>query len=634
MNKTVFKVPEGVSKLSQWTEFETILPEGRCILNKKVTGCGATTYFLECQRPVILCSHRLELLRNKSESPRHRGKVHIFGDPFNPRQSYQDKMESLRNYLLIRYDPMFGFKDSCPKILVTTDSIQHVLAVISEYNAFQDFTIISDEMQCIFTDATFKGDSVLKYLKYLEPIKNVVFLSATPYLENYLDNVDEFKDLPYIELEWSPSVLENIRVTGIKVKSLATAATEKIKFFQETGYFEKSIDGEAKQGIFFMNSVTDIARVIRLAGLSPGEVNVVCSRTSNSNLKKLKRVGITEIGTAQLEGEPHKPYTFVTKCAFEGTDFYHPAGYTYIFSDPCISNLSLDISLDIPQILGRQRLDSNPWKSMATLYYKVVPESMEINFENYQRMMEEKSQFTEELTRSILEADPSSTWRRGLIAMHDNSNELQPFKLDYVTLIQDDSGVLVPVFNNLVQMAEIRAWDIRSNIPVSNYQVISEKGGTSDPGLFSETCRFEREFLNLKTFPKKMSAYCAFRETNNPEYLYRSVFIPEKFHYYYDTLGKGKISHCGYQESRVVDLLNSLVTDQDKIRDAVRAKFAGITEISAVDAKIILQEVYREIGHSATAKATDLKKYFQVKEILRDFYRKGGSKSRGFRLTW
>lgn len=33
--------------------------------------------------------------------------------------------------------------------------------------------------------------------------------------------------------------------------------------------------------------------------------------------------------------------------------------------------MSLDISLDLPQILGRQRNYNNPWKSRAVLYYNI-----------------------------------------------------------------------------------------------------------------------------------------------------------------------------------------------------------------------------------------------------------------------
>ena len=32
--------------------------------------------------------------------------------------------------------------------------------------------------------------------------KNLCFVSATPMIDEYLDMLDEFKDLPYYELDW------------------------------------------------------------------------------------------------------------------------------------------------------------------------------------------------------------------------------------------------------------------------------------------------------------------------------------------------------------------------------------------------------------------------------------------------
>ena len=64
MNKIILNVPEGLkdNKLSNWEGFENYLPEGHIILNKKITGCGATTYYLKNDTPVILCCDRLQLL--------------------------------------------------------------------------------------------------------------------------------------------------------------------------------------------------------------------------------------------------------------------------------------------------------------------------------------------------------------------------------------------------------------------------------------------------------------------------------------------------------------------------------------------------------------------------------------------
>ena len=47
-------------------------------------------------------------------------------------------------------------------------------------------------------------------------------------------------------------------------------------------------------------------------------------------------------------------------------------------SDANIESLAVDISLDLPQIMGRQRLDENPWKNHAEFYFKNLGSGKEL----------------------------------------------------------------------------------------------------------------------------------------------------------------------------------------------------------------------------------------------------------------
>ncbi len=62
MIKQVIKVPSGIQFLNELNNFE--LPNG--VLNKELTGCGATTIALTDKHPTIICSPRNELIRNKA----------------------------------------------------------------------------------------------------------------------------------------------------------------------------------------------------------------------------------------------------------------------------------------------------------------------------------------------------------------------------------------------------------------------------------------------------------------------------------------------------------------------------------------------------------------------------------------
>ena len=73
------------------------------------------------------------------------------------------------------------------------------------------------EFQNIFMDSKFKADTELNFLAYLQDCPNVTYLSATPYIEEYLDELDEFKNLPYYELKWHPDRLQTIKIDPKKV---------------------------------------------------------------------------------------------------------------------------------------------------------------------------------------------------------------------------------------------------------------------------------------------------------------------------------------------------------------------------------------------------------------------------------
>jgi hypothetical protein len=63
--------------------------------------------------------------------------------------------------------------------------------------------------------------------------------------------------------------------------------------------------------------------------------------------------------------------------------------------------MAVDISLDLPQILGRQRLKDNPWKNEATIYIDVKNQDDEVaSPEDFKRMIDAKI----DRTRTFLEA--------------------------------------------------------------------------------------------------------------------------------------------------------------------------------------------------------------------------------------
>ena len=607
MNKKIIKVPKGIKMLSEWTDFLNNIPDGKVILNKKLTGCGATTLFLKVDKPLILCAHRTELLSCKANADLHKSEVCLFN---SVSEDLLSNISNLNKYL--------DNYQTSPKILVTIDSLHYVIDVLEKRGELKKYYVVSDEMQCIFTDSVFKGDIVFKYLNDLGKIDNIIYLSATPYMETYLDQLDEFKNLLYVELDWESEEPERVIKPNIKtfnVSSLVKELNKIIKKYKTLGYFEsKSVNGvpyKAEQGIFYLNSVEDITKAIKSNKLSPEECNIICSKTNKKNLDKLKRLGFS-VGSVQKKGELHKTFTFVTKCAFEGVDMYHPSGITYIFADPNLENLSLDISIDIEQIMGRQRLESNVFRYDAIMFFKTTKGSNIISQVDFDKNIKEKINYTKKEINYYNSLDDELKKRKfeSIDIIHNSVG----FRNDYVSFYPNPvTNELEARENILVKISEYRAWDIRCNNYFNQLRVISGINKICGEYQYPIDELFGIFYIT-KDFPTRMKAYCDFLNSYpeaQDEVEQKSVgIIDYEFHQYYRTLGPDKIRANSYHRSMLESLINAgkVINIKDKILEV----FKPGTTLPKKEIKESLQDIYNNLGIKKTAKATDLEEYFEL----------------------
>jgi hypothetical protein len=155
LNRIYLNVPVGIKYISDWKEIINLLPKGHYILNKIVTGCGFTEYCLNNNIPTILCSPRKALLKNKHEQhlkkskedpkilPTYHFKNEIDKDiniDFNltEKLSEEEKVQikkDIKEYILGLRRSLANYistTTTTPKILVTYDSLKHVLDTIYE----------------------------------------------------------------------------------------------------------------------------------------------------------------------------------------------------------------------------------------------------------------------------------------------------------------------------------------------------------------------------------------------------------------------------------------------------------------------------------------------------------------------
>lgn len=364
------EVPENVEFLTNWDGFE--LPKG--ILNKGVTGCGATSVAIEDEHKTIICSPRINLIKNKVGQ--HKGLLGVYGDVKNDEiMAYLEKTET-------------------PKIMVTYDSMPRLAKLIDDKS---DWRVVVDEYQYLLIDSGFRSDKAIALLDVVNEFDYVTYLSATPIADKYIQKMEQFKDVPYTELIWGDNV-EKIDVERVVSAQPIDNAIKIVRNYQQ-GNFPKNGEYVSKECVIFLNSVTNIANIIHQTKLPPEDVNIIVADTEE-NRKLVRQIGKGfDIGSIPLEGEPHKMFTFCTSTAFAGCDFYSTCASTFVISDNKKVHTSIDIATELAQIAGRQRLACNPFRKTIVFIYNV--DIGEKNADIYKKSIEQKLKDSEDFAEDI-----------------------------------------------------------------------------------------------------------------------------------------------------------------------------------------------------------------------------------------
>ena len=618
MKKEFIYLPEELHYLGDVKDDleQKLYKQGTCILNKAVTGCGATTMFLDAPIPTILCSPRKALMFCKANSDRFKDKIYLFRNEKDPDDAIPIDLENR----MMEYIRECDNNRIPPKILVSYDSFKYIVRRLMADGSLQRYRISVDECQAIFTDSSFKGQVDIEFLETLKGIPNwIIFLSATPYLEDYLDLLPEFQSLPYVQLVWHPSSLQPTNIVRKDYNCSPGAIVKRIiKKYRDKGFFEeKYYQGQpvyAREALFFLNNVKAIVGIIQANGLTPADTTVICA-IDDKRRKELAEVGFT-IGHAPQEGEPRTPFTFITRCSFEGTDFWTQA-YTYIFSDIAVDSMVLDISLDLPQIMGRQRDDSNPFKYDATFYCKTDTTVAEEK-DTYQARIAGKVALSEKWIARFNDSD-TDLQMSDIKRIRDCQKQEKPFEIDYVTVIDDPVGGARPVINKLAMCNEIRAWQLRDTTYFNSCQVLRAIDDVTEP---DRDYPLTPDFLAAFTgdFEQRMKAYCVFLD-QYPEYqpkLESLPQIPMTMKEYYRALGHSGIRAESYVEERIRQRIR-IISRKPALDAAIIASFVRGQFYSNANVKDILQGIYDSLSFPLTAKATDLEKWnaLPVKKVTK-----------------
>lgn len=660
----VVEVPKGYRYISEIPDFK--INDFPHILNKQIPGCGFTEYCIDPAKnseDIILCSPRKILLKNKYDQ--HVGDVFLVENKYEvePRtdkdltkiekerggsifaeekvptkeeieQAEKEKVgffnglrEDLKKYII-----GCRFLKKPVKILVTYDSFRIVKDIIKGIDELDNFRVIVDEFQSIFTDSRFKPDTEMVFVKNLQEVKKLCYVSATPMMKKYLSQLEEFKDLPYYELDWEALDPDRVRKPKLTLKSMRfmyTVVGPIIQKYLDGKFDHRFVKGtnegevvkvESKEIVFYVNSVSNITNLIKRAKLKPDQVNILVANTPDNTKKIHKRLGRKfNIGTVPLRDEPRKMFTFCTRTVYLGADFYSDNAKTVVLSDANIETLAVDISLDLPQILGRQRLIENPWKDEATVYFRYLLDKSKVNKKSFDERIDWKLKKTGNLltifdeTRNVLKGDLSETYQKITKAFN--------YRDDYVAVnVEEDPETggpkLIPVINNLVLVSERRAFDMQQTEYADRFTVFNEVGKVSTIEAMSDkVSEFFEEYELRDSRQRKLKFLCeSFEKFDKSEWRYILDNLTEiHFQEYIEVLGLEECKAQAYNTSLLNKKLDVLSFDKTKLNELILNEFKVGSTYPKSYIKIKLAELYNAVGYRATAKASDLENLFTIK---------------------
>ena len=218
MHKITLNVPEGIRYLSDWHNlWNTLLPEGQhYILNKRICGCGATEAYLRSGRKVILASPRKHLLYNKY-SQHLSDNLHLYRYQGDKKRYFENTGNTEKDIFAFNNELGRYLQSGGRKILTTYDSLGKIQEVlISSGECLQEWTVVVDEFQSMFCDCQYKATTEYEFSMILGMFSTVVYLSATPFLESYLDMTGQFGGLTVYELLWPANMTQIPEVEVIR----------------------------------------------------------------------------------------------------------------------------------------------------------------------------------------------------------------------------------------------------------------------------------------------------------------------------------------------------------------------------------------------------------------------------------
>ena len=336
-----------------------------CIFNKVVTGCGGTTVVLQNSEDYVIAVPTTELIINKTDiTMAGISKCEYNGiRPFGLFGKFDDAAErKLKDYL-----NSSGIK----KIMCTYDKVPKLM----EYINPKDNRLTVDEYQCLLKAYSYRQKAIDGVLDNFRAFKSFCFMSATPILPSFKPNC--LADVKEIQAKWDKKYVDTLKVELRQTNKPYSMAANIINDYRLHGFYE--LNGhKSTEAFFFINSVRDIASILKHCNLSNDEVRIICA-DNNENREKLIGYDISN------SHSDNKMFNFITSKSFEGVDYHSETGICFVVSSSSNPHTQASIDTDIPQIAGRIRTKDNPFRNHLVHIFNTTYKKLNLDM-TYEQM--------------------------------------------------------------------------------------------------------------------------------------------------------------------------------------------------------------------------------------------------------
>lgn len=566
-----------------------------CIFNKVVTGCGGTTVVLRNSEDFVIAVPTTELIINKTGRTDAGSSMLTFDGKeqsiFGLFGKFDDARKELVSYLS---------SSRTKKIMCTYDKLPKLI----EYLNPTSYRLLVDEYHSLLKAYSYRQKAIDGVLDNFRKFKSFCFMSATPILPSFKPNC--LTDVKEIQADWGNS-LDKLTVELQQTNKPYSLAANIINAYKRDGFITSKEGIRSYEAFFFINSVTDIVAILKHCHLSNDEVRIICADTPE-NREKLIGYDISN------SRSPNKMFNFITSKSFEGADYFSETGLCFIVSTQSNPHTLASIDTDIPQIAGRIRTKSNPFRNFIVHIFNTIYKKLNLNM-TYKEM-EAKTNEALDTARETIDLFNSAKNQKVKDNLRDKlKHDLNKLYMSYDSI--NDKFIL----NDMLPKLELYNFQVNEVVYKSG---LSIKKSFEDNGIETISAEYVRADDTIST--KKLSFKDAFLQY--AEIISGNQFSPQLLaieqeqplvREAYHKLGIERVRGMRYIKKSVENALTSLETDKtadQRLANMIINSIEAPATITVAKANSIIEESYLHLAIKHNAKAKELHKWFECSDPI------------------